>query len=344
MVRHPQTLDHWLQQQGAATDVVQAIFALAQAAINIADTLYLAPLAGQLGALDQTNVQGETQQQLDVISNDIMLDELRQCRGVAAMVSEEIDDVIQNKQAEAQAGLAVCFDPLDGSSNIATNGTLGSIFSILHLSRKAGQVSANDILSAAKNQLAAGYFLFGPATLLVLTTGNSVAMFALNASGQFELVRQEITIPQDTAEFAINIAYRQFWLPETKRYIEDCLAGEQGPRRKNFNMRWMGSMVADIHRIFMRGGIFLYPSLARPGAEDGKLRFLYEVNPMAMLVEAAGGSAKIGQQSAREYQPKTLHQRAPIAIGSRNEVAHFTTGSSKGHHTEQPAAATANAT
>lgn len=316
------TINDWLDQQGATLAEISAVAALAFAAIEIARALRHAPLSGTLGPLGRINIQGEQQQQLDVIANDIMVDSLAHCLGVRVMVSEEIEEIIVNQNADRDARLAVCFDPLDGSSNIDTNGTVGSIFSVLELQPEITNVSAQYILNAAQNQKVAGYFLYGPSTLLVMTTGNSVALFGLTED-EFICVKTDITIVPSTDEFAINMAYRQFWHPGERAYIDDCLAGARGPRGKNFNMRWMGSMVADMHRIFMRGGIFIYPMLSSPNGENGKLRFLYEVNPMAMLVEAAGGSARVGAGSLKEFGPKSLHQRVPFAAGSAEEVQHY---------------------
>lgn len=314
------TLQSWLSRQAGAS-VVMTIEALAIAAAEIASVIYRAPVAGQLGGLAQQNVQGEEQKQLDVICDELMTRALSRTAQVAAMVSEEIEGIIPNENAAPDARMVVCFDPLDGSSNIESNGTIGSIFSILAL-RDTEAVSETTILRAANQQIAAGYFLYGPSTLLVLTIGKSVAMFALS-DGVFVLVRDDIAIQKTTAEFAINMAYRQFWMPETTRYIDDCLLGEIGPRGKNFNMRWMGSMVADIHRIFMRGGVFIYPALNTKTGNQGKLRFLYEVNPMAFLIETAGGKAMSGPIRSTSLQPENIHQRAPFAAGSKAEIKHL---------------------
>ncbi len=315
------TLKSWLSRQAGAS-VVTTIEALAIAATEITAAIYRAPVANQLGGLAQQNVQGEEQKQLDVICDEIMTRALLKNPHVAAMVSEEIEDIILNEAAVPDANLAVCFDPLDGSSNIESNGTIGSIFSILALENTTAPITPDTILQAANQQVAAGYFLYGPSTLLVLTTGKTVAMFALSA-GMFVLVRESISIQETTNEFAINMAYRQFWAPETTRYIDDCLLGETGPRGKNFNMRWMGSMVADIHRIFMRGGVFIYPTLNTKTGRQGKLRFLYEVNPMAFLIETAGGIAMSGAIRSVNMQPDNIHQRAPFAAGSKAEIVHL---------------------
>lgn len=316
------TIESWLAQQGATPQETNTVAALASAAIEIARELRHAPLDGTLGLLGKTNIQGELQQQLDVIANDSVVDHLAQCGGVAVMVSEEVGEIIVNQNAEGDARLAVCFDPLDGSSNIETNGTVGTIFSVLELRRDIVQISARDVLDSAHRQKVAGYFLYGPSTLLVMTTGNAVALFALKGE-HFTCVKPDLAIPQSTTEFAINMAYRQFWPDGVRAYIDECLAGTNGPRSKKFNMRWMGSMVADMHRIFMRGGIFIYPKLSSPNGENGKLRFLYEVNPMAMLVEAAGGRALLGEGTSKDCRPQSLHQRVPFAAGSAEEVQHY---------------------
>ena len=300
-----QSLEGWLASQDAATDISYTVLAIAAACTEIATAVHHAPLNDHLGEAEQTNVQGEVQKTLDIICNDVMVQHL-QIPPVSALVSEEIDHVIPVTKG---ADLVVCFDPLDGSSNVETNGTIGTIFSVLKVK---GEATADTICAASHQHVAAGYVLYGPATLLVLTTGKSVAKFALD--GTFQLVKSDITIPTTSNEFAINMAYRDRWDERTSLYIENCLLGKNGPRGKSFNMRWMGAMVADIHRIFMRGGIFLYPTLSSPDGPQGKLRLLYEINPLGWMIEIAGGKS-IGQGN-----PDTVHQRAPFIAGSADEV------------------------
>ncbi len=315
------TLGNWLDQAKTDPALVSALDALADAAFKIAKTIRTAPLLGQTGAANAVNVQGEDQKLLDVISNDISVAALSASPHVAAIVSEEIEDVIQNPNAGAGAGLVVCLDPLDGSSNIETNSAIGTIFSVLATNSAARPVTEAAVLAATNAQRAAGYVLYGPATLLVLTLGKTVAMFAEDAAnGEFVLVRDNITIARKASEFAINMAHRRHWEPAVTAYIDALVEGETGPRGKPFNMRWAGSMVADVHRLFVRGGIFIYPALQTPGGANGKLRLLYEAIPMAMLVETAGGKAIAGKAPLNTIIPKSLHQRVPLALGSAEEV------------------------
>lgn len=318
------SLSNWLDEQRADGEISDIINALGRSAVEISNIIRKAPLSGQTGGTDEVNVQGETQKQLDIITNNIVVEELAKQPAVAAMISEEIDDVIIGENSRDDARLVVCFDPLDGSSNIDTNGTIGTIFSVLELPSRSGTVEVSEILAAISNQRSAGYFLYGPATLFMLGVGTSIALFALDdGTGEFYLVEDHITVPQDTNEFSINTSYQRFWDPAVSRYIDECMAGAEGPRGKNFNMRWAGSMVADVHRVFMHGGIFIYPSLAKPGSENGKLRFLYEANPMAMLIENAGGSAISDGIWMGDIKASGLHQRVPLALGSKNEVEYL---------------------
>ncbi len=311
----------WLKSQAADAALVDCIQHIATSCMKIAHLVGRAPLTGIAGSSDQTNVQGETQKQLDIISNDVMVEQLGQSPHIAAMVSEEVPDLIQNPDAAESARFVVCFDPLDGSSNIETNAAIGTIFSVLELDAPEAEVTTEKVLQSASSQIAAGYALYGPSTLLVLTTGKSVAVFAVDPDEKrFFLIEANVQIPEQTSEFAINMAYQRFWSPAVATYIEDCISGETGPRGKPFNMRWTGSMVADVHRLFVRGGIFLYPALSRPGGAEGKLRFLYEASPMAFLIETAGGGASTGTKALCSLKPAKLHQRAPTILGSKEEV------------------------
>ncbi|HHG89698.1 MAG TPA: class 1 fructose-bisphosphatase [Devosia sp.] len=311
----------WLKSQAADVVLSDCLQHIATSCIRIAHLVARAPLEGTAGSSDTTNIQGETQKQLDIISNDVMIEQLRLCPHIAAVVSEEVPDLIANPDAAENASFVVCFDPLDGSSNIETNAAIGTIFSVLELDGPTTDVTAESVLQSASNQIAAGYALYGPSTLLVLTTGKSVAVFALDPDEKrFFLIEAKVQIPEQTSEFAINMAYQRFWSPAVATYIEDCISGETGPRGKIFNMRWTGSMVADVHRLFVRGGIFLYPALSRPGGAQGKLRLLYEAAPMAFLVETAGGGASTGTRPVRSIEPEKLHQRAPVILGSKEEV------------------------
>lgn len=272
------------------------------------------------GKLSSQNVQGETQMNLDVMSNDLFIEHLDKTGLVHGMVSEEIEESILLAKEPGKAPFLVYFDPLDGSSNVPVNVSVGSIFSVFaapvdHLAQ------ADDYLLAAKLQLAAGYVLYGPSTMLVLTVGKGTHGFTLDhESHEFVLTHPAIRIPEDTAEFAINVSNERFWEQPVKRYITECKAGASGVRAKDFNMRWVASMVADIHRILMRGGIYLYPKDNKDHTKGGRLRLMYEASPMAMLVEQAGGLASTGRMQIADIEPMDMHQRVPVIMGSRNEV------------------------
>ncbi len=311
------TLEQWLASQDASADITETLHAIAAAGMEIAEAVHHAPLRGHLGESAETNVQGEVQKDLDIICNDIMIGHLSKIPHLSAFVSEEVDHPIPNPTASGN--LVCCFDPLDGSSNVDTNGTIGTIFSILDTD---GSGTADSICAAAHNMVAGGYILYGPATIMVLTTGKSVAKFA-GENGRFMLVKSDLCIPAHTHEFAINMSYRERWDDQTRTYIENCVLGEAGPRGKPFNMRWMGAMVADIHRIFMRGGIFLYPALATPDGPKGKLRLLYEILPLGWMMEVAGGRAICSEGDLHAITVTDIHQRAPFIAGSVEEAETF---------------------
>ncbi len=275
-------------------------------------------LAGNMGNLAATNVQGETQKALDMITNDIFVETTQQSGFVAGMVSEEIAEPIEIAEKHKQNGqYLMLFDPLDGSSNVNVNISVGTIFSILKSEHK--QPKLNDFLQPGINQICAGYALYGTSTMFVLTTGNGVNGFTLDAkSGDFYLTHANMQIPQDTQEFAVNMSNYRFWQEPVQRYIDDCLQGEEGERKKDFNMRWVASMVAEVHRILVRGGLFMYPIDSKSKA--GKLRLMYEANPMSFIVEQAGGAATTGHIRILELTPASIHQRVPVMLGSKNEV------------------------
>jgi fructose-1,6-bisphosphatase I len=277
-------------------------------------------LAGNMGSLGSENVQGEVQKALDVITNDIFIETNQLSGYVAGMASEEMDDVIEIAETQRQKGqYLLLFDPLDGSSNVNVNISVGTIFSILK-SANAKPVLA-DFLQAGAQQICAGYALYGTSTMLVLTTGNGVNGFTLDGSvGEFYLSHPDIKVPVDTQEFAINMSNYRFWQEPVQRYIDECLQGEEGVRKKDFNMRWVASMVAEVHRILVRGGVFMYPIDSKLQSKGGKLRLMYEANPMSFIVEQAGGAATTGIQRILEVHPNGLHQRVPVMMGSRNEV------------------------
>jgi fructose-1,6-bisphosphatase I len=279
-------------------------------------------LAGVLGSAGSENIQGETQKKLDVITNDIFI-EANQWNGhLAAMASEEMDDIYPIPAQYPKGKYLLTFDPLDGSSNIDVNISVGTIFSILRCPEGVTNPTAADFLQPGTKQICAGYALYGPATMLVLTTGHGVNGFTLNNDiGEFMLTHPNMTIPVDTQEFAINMSNQRFWEAPVQRYVDECVKGKTpGGREKNFNMRWVASMVAEVHRILTRGGIFMYPFDNKEPGKAGKLRLLYEANPMSFIVEQAGGACSTGRGRILELQPTGLHQRVPVILGSKNEV------------------------
>jgi fructose-1,6-bisphosphatase I len=281
-----------------------------------------------LGSADSANIQGETQKKLDIISNDLFLARNQWTGHVAAMASEEMDGVFQIPPQYPRGKYLLVFDPLDGSSNTEVNSPIGTIFSILRSPPGVANPREEDFLQPGTQQVCAGYALYGPSTMMVLTSGHGVHGFTLDQRiGEFLLSHPTITIPEDTTEFGINAAYARFWDPPVKRYVDECLAGKEGPRRKDFNMRWVGAMIADVHRLLIRGGVFLYPCdrNLRAKGQAGKLRLMYEANPMSFIVEQAGGLASTGTERIMEIEPEALHQRCPVLMGSRNEVKRLIT-------------------
>lgn len=278
-------------------------------------------LIGLGGYADSENVQGETQKKLDIISNDVMIDHLKWTGHLAAMASEEVEDIVHIPAKFPKGKYLICFDPLDGSSNIDVNQSVGSIFSILRYDGKNKTPTLKDFLQPGTKQVCAGFTVYGPATVLVLTTGNGVNGFTLDRDvGEFILTHPNMRIPKDTAEFAINMSNQRFWQPPVQRYIDECIAGTEGVREKNFNMRWVASMVAEVYRLLTRGGIFMYPIDSKIAKQGGKLRLLYEANPMSFIVEQAGGVSSTGTQRILDVKPTELHQRVPVIMGSQHEV------------------------
>jgi fructose-1,6-bisphosphatase I/sedoheptulose-1,7-bisphosphatase len=277
------------------------------------------PVGGEI------NVQGEVQKPLDVISNEIFI-RMNEWNGhLAGMASEEMEQPRQIPASYQRGSYLLVFDPLDGSSNIDVNVSVGSIFSILRapddVVTSGRDVTEADFLQPGATQVAAGYAIYGPTTMLVLTVGNGVAGFTLNPNlGEFVLSHPEIRVPADTTEFAINTSNSRFWEPPVKRYVDECLAGKSGPRGKDFNMRWIASMVAEAHRILMRGGVFMYPRDTKDPSKPGRLRLLYEANPIGFVMEQAGGRASTGRQPILGVKPSSLHQRIGLVFGSKNEV------------------------
>ncbi len=277
-------------------------------------------LVGVLGSAESENVQGEVQKKLDVITNDIMVNALNWTGHLAGMASEEVDDIIAIPAQYPKGKYLALFDPLDGSSNIDVNLTVGTIFSILRC-REGVDPVVEDFLRKGSEQVCAGFVLYGPSTMMVLTTGHGVNGFTLDQDiGEFILTHPAMKIPEETSEFAINMSNQRFWEPPVKRYIEECLQGAEGPREKNFNMRWIASLVAEVYRILTRGGVFLYPYDLRDLSKSGRLRIMYEANPMAFIIEQAGGACSTGRERILDIKPSHIHQRVPLILGSKREV------------------------
>ena len=297
---------------------------VARACKGISQAVNKGALGGVLGSAELENVQGEVQKKLDIIANDVLIEANEWGGHLAAMASEEMDSIYVVPNRYPQGEYLLLFDPLDGSSNIDVNVSIGTIFSVL-VKPEGHAVTEQDFLQAGSRQVAAGYCVYGPQTTLVLTVGAGVAMFTLDREqGSFMLTQEQVRIPEETQEFAINMSNMRHWAPPVRRYIDECLAGTEGPRGKDFNMRWIASMVADVHRILTRGGVFLYPWDQREPNKPGKLRVMYEANPMSWLVEQAGGAATNGQQRIMDIQPAKLHERVSVILGSKNEVERVT--------------------
>ena len=295
-------------------DIVTAIKVISNA-VNKGD------LMGVLGSAGSENIQGETQKKLDVITNDVMLRSNEWAGHLAAMASEEMEDIFPIPSRFPRGKYLLVFDPLDGSSNIDVNISVGTIFSILRCPDGVSEPTAADFLQPGTKQVAAGYALYGPSTMIMLTTGQGVNGFTLDRDvGEFLLTHRDVRITPDTREFAINASNERFWEEPVQRYVQECLQGKEGPRGENFNMRWVASMGAEVHRILIRGGIFMYPKDTKDPKKAGKLRLMYEANPMSFIVEQAGGLSSTGRERIMDIQPNGLHQRVPVILGSRNEV------------------------
>ena len=309
---------HHPEASGALNELILSI-ALACKAIS--RRVASGPFGPAFDAELEVNVHGEEQKMLDVVANDIFLRTHEWSGLLAGMVSEEIAAVEPIPSRYPKGKYLLVFDPLDGSSNIDVNVAVGSIFSILRAPRPGIDAREEDFLQEGAQQVCAGYAIYGPATMLVLTVGSSVHGFTLDAPlGEFFLTHPDIAIPAATSEFAINASNSRFWEPAVKRYVDECLAGRAGPRGKDFNMRWIASLVAEAHRILMRGGVFLYPRDLKQPERPGRLRLLYEANPIAFLIEQAGGLASTGRSRILNARPQTLHERIPLVFGSREEV------------------------
>ncbi len=298
---------------------------VARACKRISHAVNKGALGDVLGSAGTGNVQGEIQKKLDIIANEVLIEANEWGGHLAGMASEEMEGIYVVPNRFPKGEYLLLFDPLDGSSNIEVNVSIGTIFSVLKMPEDDRGVDEGDFLQCGHKQVAAGYCIYGPQTTLVLTVGDGVAMFTLDREqGSFVLTEENVRIPEDTKEFAINMSNMRHWDAPVKRYIDECLAGKDGPRGKDFNMRWVASMVADVHRILTRGGIFMYPWDKREPDKPGKLRLMYEANPMGWLVEQAGGAATNGRQRILDIQPKKLHERVSVILGSKNEVERVT--------------------
>ena len=314
------TLKSYLKTEAAGDPTLAALIsAVAAACVDISRLVSRGALAGVLGSAGAENVQGEVQKKLDVIANDRLIAAADRSGAAAAIASEEEDDILAFPNGAARGRLLLLFDPLDGSSNIDVNVSIGTIFSILPA--PAGDVTSADFLQSGRHQVAAGYALYGPQTTLVLTIKAGVATFTLDPeTGEWRQTADSVSIPRETKEFAINMSNRRHWAEPVRAYIDECLAGREGPRGKDFNMRWIASMVADVHRILTRGGVFLYPWDKREPDRAGKLRLMYEANPLGLVVERAGGAATDARGAILDIEPTALHQRVSVVLGSAEEV------------------------
>jgi len=298
---------------------------VARACKRISLSVNKGALGDVLGSAQTENIQGEMQKKLDLIANEVLIEANEWGGHLAAMASEEMEGIHVVPNRYPQGEYLMLFDPLDGSSNIDVNVSIGTIFSVLKKPEGGAGVREHDFLQAGTKQVAAGYCIYGPQTTLVLTVGNGVAMFTLDREeGSFVLTQENMQIPEDTQEFAINMSNMRHWAAPVKRYVDECLAGKTGPRGKDFNMRWIASMVADVHRILTRGGVFLYPWDQREPHKPGKLRLMYEANPMGWIVEQAGGAATNAKQRILDIEPAHLHERVSVVLGSKNEVERIT--------------------
>ncbi len=318
-----------LKQQGDDSKqpkLTAAMEDIAQATRKIAYLVSRGALGGALGSADTANVQGETQKKLDIISNEVLLESLTWSGNWAGLASEEMDHALPARPGTEGGPYLCLFDPLDGSSNIDINGSIGTIFSILRCPEGVSEPGDKDFLQPGSTQVAAGFVLYGPATVMVLTTGNGVNEFTLDTgSGDYLLTRPAMQLAADTNDFTVNMSNQRYWAAPMQRYVDECMQGTDSPRGLHFNMRYVGSMVADVYRVLINGGIFLYPWDSKDKDKPGKLRLLYEANPMSFIIEQAGGASSTGLERIMDIQPEQLHQRCPVVLGSKNEVERVVT-------------------
>ena len=315
------TIESEHRHPGSTGDFSGLLNAVATAVKVISNQVNRGALVGALGSAGVQNVQGEVQKKLDLISNEVMISETEWAGHLAAMASEEMEDIYPVPECQRRGKYLLVFDPLDGSSNIDANMSVGTIFSVLRSPDPGAEPRVEHFLQPGTAQVCAGFALYGPSTMLILTTGDGVDGFTLDRDiGAFILTHPQLRIPADCAEFAINASNERFWEPPVRRYISECLEGGTGPRGRDFNMRWIASLVAETYRILTRGGVFLYPRDSKEPTRPGRLRLMQECNPIAFIVEQAGGGASTGRERVMDIQPTGLHQRAPLILGSRNEV------------------------
>ena len=310
-----------LQLRGASVPpgLQDLLVSLTRTCVTLSDEVAQGALIGILGSAGTGNIQGEVQQKLDVIANDLLIAGVQSCQSLAGIASEEIEDPLP--VGKGVGDYLLLFDPLDGSSNIDVNVSIGTIFSILKKPDPNAPLTTADFLQPGRTQVAAGYVVYGPQTTLAISLGEGVDLFTLDAvSGEFLLIKQGVQISESTREFAINMSNMRHWAAPVKRYVDECLAGSGGVRQKDFNMRWIASMVADVHRVLSRGGVFMYPWDQRDPKKPGKLRLMYEANPMGFLVEQAGGAIINGVDTILDLQPQVLHERVSVMLGSKEEV------------------------
>lgn len=309
------------RNKGATGEFSMLLSDIVTACKKIALAVNKGALVGTMGSLETENVQGEVQKELDVITNDIFISSIEWSGHLAGMASEEMDEPYEIPEQYPRGKYLIVFDPLDGSSNVNVNISVGTIFSILRAPEGVTHPVVQDFLQPGTQQVCAGYALYGSSTMLVLTTGSGVNGFTLDREvGEFYLTHPNMQVPVDTHEFAINTSNQRHWEAPVQRYVEEALKGKEGVRGRDFNMRWVASMVAEVHRILIRGGLFMYPQDSKLKGKGGKLRLLYEANPMSFIIEQAGGVSTTGRERIVEIQPTGLHQRVPVILGSKNEV------------------------
>jgi fructose-1,6-bisphosphatase len=314
-------IEHGERNGERDADLIALLNDIQRACKFVASAVARGVLGPSLGGAAPVNSQGEEQKALDVISNEIMVRVCESGGQLCGMVSEEMEAPYVVPAGYRRGRYLLVFDPLDGSSNIDVNMTVGTIFSVLRAPEGVSEPRAEHFMQPGRTQVAAGFAVYGPTAMLVITLGKGVHGFTLDREvGSFMLTHPDLRISEAANEFAVNASNERFWEPPVRRYVEECIEGKAGPRGKDFNMRWIASMVAEVYRILIRGGLFMYPRDTKDPAKPGRLRLLYEGNPMAMVVEQAGGAASTGRERILDLVPTDIHQRVPVILGSRQEV------------------------